>query len=140
MYDLAQRLTADQPNAYAAVKNVEQYLQSNYTYAERVPTRPIPLMGFLYQERRGYCQQFSGAMALMLRMAGIPARVAAGFSPGSYHEDTKESVRDLDAHSWVEVWFQGIGWVRSTRRRLARPHSRSRARSPRVRPPPTPAR
>jgi hypothetical protein len=112
MYDLAQSLTADQPNAYAAVKNVEQYLQSNYTYSERVPTRPIPLMGFLYQERRGYCQQFSGAMALMLRMAGIPARVAAGFSPGSYNKDTREyRVRDLDAHSWVEVWFQGIGWV-----------------------------
>ncbi|HEX2415804.1 MAG TPA: transglutaminase-like domain-containing protein, partial [Thermoleophilaceae bacterium] len=112
MYDLAQRLTADQPNAYAAVKSVEQYLQSNYTYSERVPTRPIPLMGFLYQERRGYCQQFSGTMALMLRMAGIPARVAAGFSPGSYNKDTDEyRVRDLDAHSWVEVWFQGIGWV-----------------------------
>ena len=112
MYDLTQSLTGDQPTAYAAVKNVEQYLQSNYRYAERVPTRPIPLMGFLYQERRGYCQQFSGAMALMLRMAGIPARVAAGFSPGSFNKDTGEyRVRDLDAHSWVEVWFQGIGWV-----------------------------
>ena len=112
MYDLTQRLTADQPTAYAAVKSVEQYLQSTYTYSERVPTRPIPLMGFLYQERRGYCQQFSGAMALMLRMAGIPARVAAGFSPGSFNKDTGEyRVRDLDAHSWVEVWFQGIGWV-----------------------------
>jgi protein-glutamine gamma-glutamyltransferase len=45
-------------------------------------------------------------------MAGIPARVAAGFSPGSYNKDTKEyRVRDLDAHSWVEVGFQGIGWV-----------------------------
>jgi protein-glutamine gamma-glutamyltransferase len=77
-----------------------------------VPTRPIPLMGFLYDDRRGYCQQFSGAMALMLRMAGIPARVAAGFSPGSYNKDTREyRVRDLDAHSWVEVWFTGIGWV-----------------------------
>jgi transglutaminase-like putative cysteine protease len=112
MYELAQSLTANQPTAYAAVKRVEQYLQSNYTYAERVPTRPIPLTGFLYQERRGYCQQFSGAMALMLRMAGIPARVAAGFSPGSFNKDTQEyRVRDLDAHSWVEVWFQGIGWV-----------------------------
>ena len=51
-------------------------------------------------------------MALMLRMAGIPARVAAGFSPGSYNKDTREyRVRDLDAHSWVEVWFTGIGWV-----------------------------
>ena len=112
MYDLAQRLTADQPNAYAAVKNVERYLQNTFTYSERVPTRPIPLMGFLYEEKRGYCQQFSGAMALMLRMAGIPARVAAGFSPGSYNKDTEEyRVRDLDAHSWVEVWFTGIGWV-----------------------------
>ena len=51
-------------------------------------------------------------MALMLRMVGIPARVAAGFSPGSFNKDTEEyRVRDLDAHSWVEVWFQGIGWV-----------------------------
>ncbi len=112
MYDLAQRLTSDQPNAYAAVKNVERYLQNTFTYSERVPTRPIPLMGFLYEDKRGYCQQFSGAMALMLRMAGIPARVAAGFSPGSYNKDTEEyRVRDLDAHSWVEVWFTGIGWV-----------------------------
>jgi hypothetical protein len=112
MYDLTQRLTADQPTAYAAVKSVERYLQDTFTYSERVPTRPIPLMGFLYQDKRGYCQQFSGAMALMLRMAGIPARVAAGFSPGSYNKDTGEyRVRDLDAHSWVEVWFTGIGWV-----------------------------
>ena len=51
-------------------------------------------------------------MALMLRMLGIPARVAAGFTPGSYNRETKEyRVRDLDAHSWVEVWFEGIGWV-----------------------------
>jgi protein-glutamine gamma-glutamyltransferase len=112
MYDLAQRLTADQPTAYDAVKSVERYLQRTYTYSERVPTRPIPLMGFLYDDRRGYCQQFSGAMALMLRMSGIPARVAAGFSPGSFNKDSGEyRVRDLDAHSWVEVWFTGIGWV-----------------------------
>jgi transglutaminase-like putative cysteine protease len=112
MYEATQRLTATQPTAYDAVKNVERYLQDNFTYSERVPTRPIPLMGFLYEDARGYCQQFSGAMALMLRMAGIPARVAAGFSPGSYNKDTREyRVRDLDAHSWVEVWFTGIGWI-----------------------------
>jgi transglutaminase-like putative cysteine protease len=112
MYAEAQRLTADAPSAYAAVKNVESYLQESFSYSERVPTRPIPLMGFLYEDERGYCQQFSGAMALMLRMSGIPAQVAAGFSPGSYNKDTREyRVRDLDAHSWVEVWFTGIGWV-----------------------------
>jgi protein-glutamine gamma-glutamyltransferase len=112
MYELAQELTAGQRTDYDAVKAVERHLQENYAYSERVPTRPLPLMGFLFADERGYCQQFSGAMALMLRMSGIPARVAAGFSPGSYNKDTKEyRVRDLDAHSWVEVWFTGIGWV-----------------------------
>ena len=114
MYERALALTQG-PQArtpYDAVKNVERWLQDNFTYSERVPSHRIPLMAFLDDDKRGYCQQFSGAMALMLRMAGIPARVAAGFSPGSYNKDTREfRVRDLDAHSWVEVWFQGIGWV-----------------------------
>jgi protein-glutamine gamma-glutamyltransferase len=112
MYNQALALTQNQPSAYDAVKNVELWLQRNFRYSERVPSHRIPLMGFIQDDKRGYCQQFSGAMALMLRMAGIPARVAAGFSPGSYNKDTGEyRVRDLDAHSWVEVWFTGIGWV-----------------------------
>jgi transglutaminase-like putative cysteine protease len=112
MYRLAQSVTARADNSYEAVRAVERHLQANYTYSERVPTRPFPLNGFLFKERRGYCQQFSGAMALMLRMVGIPARVSAGFAPGSFNKDTAEyRVRDLDAHSWVEVWFSGIGWV-----------------------------
>jgi transglutaminase-like putative cysteine protease len=112
MYQQALQLTRNTPTVYDAVKNVELWLQNNFTYSEHVPTHDVPLMGFLQQDKRGYCQQFSGTMALMLRMAGIPARVAAGFSPGSYNKDTREyRVRDLDAHSWVEVWFTGIGWV-----------------------------
>ena len=111
-YALAHRLTDDEPNGYDAVKAVENHLQQNYVYSERVPSADVPLEDFLFSERAGYCQQFSGAMALMLRMVGIPARVVAGFSPGSYNRDTGEyRVRDLDAHSWVEVYFAGIGWV-----------------------------
>jgi protein-glutamine gamma-glutamyltransferase len=111
-YELAQSLAAGEGSSYDVVKAIERHLQRGFSYSERVPTRPLPLQGFLLEDRRGYCQQFSGAMALMLRMVGIPARVAAGFSPGSYNRDTGEyRVRDLDAHSWVEVWFQGIGWV-----------------------------
>jgi protein-glutamine gamma-glutamyltransferase len=111
-YQLARRLTADAPTVYEAVKNIERHLQQNYTYGESVPDRGVPLAAFLFRDRRGYCQQFSGAMALMLRMAGIPARVTGGFSPGSFNRDTREwRVRDLDAHSWVEVNFPGIGWV-----------------------------
>jgi protein-glutamine gamma-glutamyltransferase len=111
-FDLARRLALGAPTAYDAARRIERHLERNYTYSERPPSRPYPLESFLFQDRIGYCQQFSGAMALMLRMVGIPARVVSGFSPGSFNRDTHEyRVRDLDAHSWVEVYFSGIGWV-----------------------------
>src|SRR2546423_4080994 len=49
-------------------------------------------------------------MALMLRLLGIPARVAAGFVPGHYHDGTW-TITDHDAHTWVEVWFRDYGWL-----------------------------
>jgi transglutaminase-like putative cysteine protease len=111
-YELARRLAAGQATTYDIVKRVEEHFQRGFTYTERPPQRDVPLDGFLFRDRAGYCQQFSGAMALMLRMNGIPARVAAGFSPGVRDSETREfRVRDLDAHSWVEVYFTGIGWV-----------------------------
>src|SRR3954452_1918503 len=95
-----------------AVHAIERFLDRNYTYSEKPRPAQYPLNAFLFRDKFGYCQQFSGAMALMLRMAGIPSRVAAGFAPGSYNRDSGEyRVRDLDAHSWVEVYFNGIGWV-----------------------------
>jgi protein-glutamine gamma-glutamyltransferase len=112
-YRLARELTAGAPTAYDAVRAVERHLTSpDFTYTERPPVRSMPLEAFLTRDKVGYCQQFSGAMALMLRMAGIPARVVSGFAPGSFNRDRREfRVRDLDAHSWVEVWFPQIGWV-----------------------------
>ena len=109
---LARQLARGQPTQYDTVRAVQSHLRSEYAYSEQPPERRFPLAAFLFRDRIGYCQQFSGAMALMLRMLGIPARVAAGFTPGSYNTDTGEyRVRDLDAHSWVEVWFNDIGWV-----------------------------
>jgi transglutaminase-like putative cysteine protease len=108
---LADRLTEDAPTAYDAVKAVETHLLDNYVYSETPPERPLPLDSFLFEDRVGYCQHFSGAMALMLRMEGIPARVAAGFSPGVFEGGDRYRVRALDAHTWVEVYFAGIGWV-----------------------------
>jgi transglutaminase-like putative cysteine protease len=111
-YELARRLAAGQPTTYDTVKAVQSYLQRGFQYSEKPPRRRYPLASFLFDDKIGYCQQFSGAMALMLRMDGIPARVAAGFAPGNFDHVAKEyRVRDLDAHSWVEVWFTGIGWV-----------------------------
>jgi len=112
MLRLARRLARGQETAYDTVRSVQSHLRREYTYSEQPPSQEFPLAAFLFEDRIGYCQQFSGAMALMLRMLGIPARVAAGFTPGSYNKDTQEyRVRDLDAHSWVEVWFTGLGWV-----------------------------
>jgi transglutaminase-like putative cysteine protease len=111
-YELARRLGQGQPTTYDRVKAIQSYLQRGFEYSERPPVRRYPLASFLFDDRIGYCQQFSGAMALMLRMNGIPARVAGGFTPGNFDHQAKEYVvRDLDAHSWVEVWFAGIGWV-----------------------------
>lgn len=111
-YALARRLAEGQPTTYDVVKRIERYFERGFVYNERPPVRAVPLEGFLFRDKNGYCQQFSGAMALLLRMNGIPARVAAGFSPGVRDEETGEyRVRDLDAHSWVEVFFTGIGWV-----------------------------
>ena len=111
-FALARRLTAGAPGAYEAARRVERHLEAGYSYSERPPARRYALEAFLFRDREGYCQQFSGAMALMLRMVGIPARVVSGFSPGSFNRDSGEyRVRDLDAHSWVEVYLGGIGWV-----------------------------
>jgi len=111
-YALARRLVDGEPTVYDAVAGVERHLERSYSYDERPPSREYPLESFLFEDRIGYCQQFSGAMALMLRMTGIPARVVSGFSPGALNRDTGQyRVRDLDAHSWVEVYFSDIGWV-----------------------------
>ena len=111
-YALARRLTAGSPTVYDAVDRVQDHLRTRYTYSEGPPNKAYPLEAFLFEDKIGYCQQFSGAMALMLRMSGIPARVVSGFAPGELNSDTGEfRVRDLDAHSWVEVYFNDIGWV-----------------------------
>jgi protein-glutamine gamma-glutamyltransferase len=110
---LADRLTRDAPGNYEAIAAVKRHLLENYFYDQDVPEHPDPLPAFLFEDRRGYCQQFSGAMALILRLAGIPSRVVSGFAPGAPDPDVEGRyfVRDTDAHSWVETWFPGVGWV-----------------------------
>ncbi len=112
---LAQRLKLGAPTSYAFARRVDAYLHRGFRYDESpAPPRAgqMPLDAFLFDAKAGYCQHYSGAMALLLRMGGVPARVATGFSPGGYRRSQGEwIVRDRDAHSWVEAWFDGIGWV-----------------------------
>ncbi|MEY2535268.1 MAG: protein-glutamine gamma-glutamyltransferase, partial [bacterium] len=111
VYELAQSLKADAATPFQYVEAVRDRVQQGATYSESPPPSPVPLVDFLFTSRLGYCQQFSGAMALLLRMGGVPARVASGFSPGRFDRKRREYiVRDDDAHSWVEAYFPGIGW------------------------------
>lgn len=111
-WDLAQRLRAASSSPDDLVQRVQARLRAASTYDERPPAARVPLEAFLFGSRRGYCQQFSGAMALLLRMAGVPARVAEGFAPGAYDARAKRYVvHDSDAHAWVEVYYPQIGWT-----------------------------
>jgi transglutaminase-like putative cysteine protease len=112
-YALAQRLASPATTQIAFVRRVLRYLRDGFTYSESPTASAWPLERFLFADRRGYCQQFAGAMALLLRMGGVPARVAVGFTPGAYDAAARQwVVTDLDAHAWVEVWFPRYGWVR----------------------------
>lgn len=111
-YRLARRLRAASRTPYDFVRQVRARVMRDATYTETPAQRAVPLDAFLFDTREGYCQQFSGAMALLLRMGGVPARIASGFTSGSFSERRGEwVVRDLDAHSWVEAYFPGQGWV-----------------------------
>ena len=116
LYRQAQRVVGRPPNPYAAAVALEAWFRSSgeFTYDEHPPlgTGAPPLVAFATGHHRGYCQHFAGAMALMLRYLGIPARVAAGFTTGRYDDGDREwTVSDTNAHTWVEVWFRGYGWL-----------------------------
>ena len=115
LYEQAQDVVGSAPTPYLAVVGLEQWFRSTggFSYNE-LPPRPSgtepPLVEFVLTGQEGYCQHYAGAMALMLRMLGIPACVAAGFVSGDLDEDTGVwTVTDRDAHTWVEVWFPTFG-------------------------------
>ena len=82
-WDLAQQLRRQAESQEDLVQAVLRYLRRGFAYTETPPRSAFNLEGFLFDAKRGYCQQYSGAMALLLRMAGIPARVTTGFSTGA---------------------------------------------------------
>ena len=114
LWNEAQRLRAGARTPYGAVVAIETWLRSTggFTYDETPPPTGglPPLAHFVSEGKRGYCQHFAGAMALMLRFLGIPARVAGGFTSGK-REGNTWIVTDHNAHAWVEVWFPGYGWL-----------------------------
>jgi len=104
--------TASEIDEVMALTN---YMQANFRYSQQlghVPAGRDPVDWFLFDVKIGYCEQFATAETLMLRSLGIPARLATGYSTGSYDPVLDQSVvRERDAHAWVEVWFPNHGWV-----------------------------
>ncbi|MEP6707836.1 MAG: transglutaminase domain-containing protein, partial [Pyrinomonadaceae bacterium] len=114
--DLAHTMivSADARNRYDAAKAIESRLRSDYAYSLQMKASgPDPLADFLFNVRAGHCEYFSTAMAVMLRTHGVAARVVNGFLPGEYNEAAGAfTVRQSDAHSWVEVYFpETNSWV-----------------------------
>ena len=102
---------ANARNRYDAAKAIESYLQNNFGYSLQMKaTGPDPLADFLFNVKAGHCEYFSTAMAVMLRTHGVAARVVNGFLPGEFNDTAGAyTVRQSDAHSWVEVYFPETG-------------------------------
>lgn len=119
---LAHDLTKDHDNVYDKAKAIEDYLgSSEFSYETKdvaVPKNHQDYVDqFLFETKIGYCDNFSTAMIVLLRSAGVPARWVKGYTSGQYagtSQDRNHNVYEVtnnNAHSWVEVYFKGQGWV-----------------------------
>jgi transglutaminase-like putative cysteine protease len=102
-------------NPYDQAKAIESYLRETYTYNTSIQQPPAGkdrADWFLFEGQEGYCEYYATAMAVMLRHLGVPARLAAGYAPGSYDIALqKYVVKESSAHAWVEVYFPEYGWI-----------------------------
>jgi len=111
---LAQQIAASTDNTYDKTTAVERYLRTHFGYTLQLPrTVPRdPVANFLFERKEGHCEYFASSMAIMLRVVGIPSRVVNGFRTGEFNDLTSQYlVRASNAHSWVEAYFPGYGWI-----------------------------
>jgi transglutaminase-like putative cysteine protease len=108
---------ANATTPYDQARAIESWFiqKGRFTYTLTPPKTPVgirPLDYFLFNSKKGFCQDFSTAMNVMLRTLGIPSRQMAGFSQGVFDDKTRQFfVNAVEAHSWVEVFFPDIGWI-----------------------------
>ena len=111
---LARKVTSGASNNYDRAAAIEHYLQTQFGYTLQLPPANIndPLANFLFVRKRGHCEYFASAMAVMLRTLGIPTRVITGFRSGEFNDLSGQYVvRSSDAHAWVEAYFPNYGWI-----------------------------
>ncbi|HEV2202573.1 MAG TPA: DUF3488 and transglutaminase-like domain-containing protein [Bryobacteraceae bacterium] len=111
---LARDMTAGAETEAEKARTIENHLRHDYGYTLELLSKPVadPLAYFLFERKKGHCEYFASAMAVMLRTIGIPTRVITGFQSGTYNPMTGwQVIRASDAHSWVEAWLDGRGWT-----------------------------
>ncbi|MDN5861318.1 MAG: DUF3488 and transglutaminase-like domain-containing protein, partial [Pseudonocardia sp.] len=113
--EIAQRVAGDAGTAVDKAVALQEYFSgadTGFTYS--LATAPSggddALVEFLTVGKRGFCEQYASAMAVMLRTLDVPSRVAIGFTGGTEDGD-RRVISTSDAHAWVEAWFPGIGWT-----------------------------
>lgn len=113
--ELAAEITRGADGPWARAQAVESWLGDNVEYSLDVTPQPPgadAIDWFLFEQKRGWCEPIASSMVVMLRSVGVPARLATGFQPGSRNPFTGWfEVRNADAHAWVEVWIEPVGWV-----------------------------
>jgi len=116
LIDLAHRIVGQAGNTQSALHALNQYLQEEgFTYSSRPGWMEVHEVGaFLLQKKRGFCEHYATATANLLRLGGIPARVVTGFRGGEWNPWLRVlTVRDSDAHAWVEAWdSETARWLR----------------------------
>lgn len=112
--ELTHQVTERAPTPYEKTSAILQHLVSNYRYSLDSDTTSSshPIDDFLFTRKTGYCEHYATAMVLMLRSVGIPARLVTGFLATEWNEfGSYYTVRQRDAHAWVEVYFPHSGWI-----------------------------
>jgi transglutaminase-like putative cysteine protease len=106
-------LTADADNPYETAQTVERWLEANKEYSLNASRRSENIADtFIFEMDRGYCEYYATSMVVMLRSQGVPARYVVGYSTGQQVAENTYQVRSLNAHAWVEVYFEDVGWVK----------------------------
>ena len=110
--DTAAEVTAGTTNVYDAARTLQNWFQTQFDYSLDVQSgHGNNAIETFLRDRIGYCEQFAGTFAAMMRTLGHPARVAVGFTSGTEVAPGTYSVLGRNAHAWPEVWFDGLGWV-----------------------------
>ncbi|GLZ03623.1 transglutaminase [Actinomadura sp. NBRC 104412] len=116
IHQLARDVTNGATSAHDQAVRLQRWFTTEggfqYDLAAPPPQHGNDLVDFLQNTKRGYCEQYAAAMALLARILGIPSRVAMGYTPGTQTSRDTWVVRSRDAHAWPELYFPGTGWVR----------------------------